>query len=71
MMKKLRRFLIIVIIIVSVLGFFFPYPQPHFWWQKIPIFDSIFGFIGCIVIILASKWIGHTWLMKQEDFYDQ
>ncbi len=71
MVKKLRLSLLFSIVIVSILGFIFPDHHPHFWWQKIPIFDVVFGFIGCIVIILVSKWIGHTWLMKPEEYYDE
>ena len=52
------------------LGFFFPNPQPHFWWHYIPLFDAAFGFIGCVVIILASKALGHFWVQKKEDYYD-
>lgn len=70
MVKKLRLALIIGILVTSILGFVFPNPLPHFWWQTIPVFDVFFGFFGCIVIILFSKWIGHIWLMKDEDYYD-
>lgn len=70
MIKKFRLALIVCIILVSALGFLFPNPNPHFWWQTIPVFDVVFGFIGCIVIILVSKWIGHLWLMKDEGYYD-
>jgi hypothetical protein len=52
------------------LGFFLPNPQPHFWWHYIPVFDAVFGFIGCVVIILASKALGHFWVQKKEDYYD-
>ena len=68
--RKLRRWLYIGIFMVCLLGFVFPNKHPHFWWQKIPVYDAIFGFIGCIAIILFSKWLGHAWLMKDEDFYD-
>ena len=70
MKKKLRYILIGSILLSCVLGFIFQNPHPHFWWQKIPIFDVLFGFIGCIVIIVVSKWLGHHWLMKDEDYYD-
>ncbi|MCP4753876.1 MAG: hypothetical protein GY866_23575 [Proteobacteria bacterium] len=70
MIKKLRLILIVSIILIGALGFVFPNPSPHFWWQTIPVFDVAFGFFGCILIVLASKWIGHKWLMKSEDYYD-
>lgn len=42
----------------------------HFSFEALPAFGSIFGFVTCILIILASKFIGHLWLMKKEDYYD-
>lgn len=34
-------------------------------------FWSFFGFFGCVAIILASKWFGHSGIMKWEDYYDE
>ena len=36
-----------------------------------PAFWAIFGFIGCAVIIIASKWFGHAGIMQREDYYDE
>ncbi len=58
------------IICVCILGFLFPCEHPHYFWQKIPIFDAIFGFIGCIVLILFSKGIGHHFLQREENYYE-
>jgi hypothetical protein len=46
------------------------HPHPHFWWENIPVFSAIYGFIGCVVIIIGSKALGHHWLQKEEDYYD-
>lgn len=70
MTKKFRLILVACIIITSILGFIFPNPHPHFWWQRIPIFNAVFGFLGCFIIILASKWLGRKWLIRDEDYYD-
>jgi len=40
------------------------------WWNKIPGFYAWWGFLGCVVIILASKWLGKRFIQKREDFYD-
>lgn len=37
------------------------------WWG----FWSIFGFVGCALIIVASKWFGHAGIMQREDYYDE
>lgn len=52
-----------------------PYLVPHVavhhgWWDSIPGWWAIFGFVGCAVIVIFSKWLGHVLLQKDEDFYD-
>ena len=44
----------------------------HTWMEKgIPGFWAIFGLIGCILLILLSKWFGHLGIMTREDYYDE
>jgi len=70
-MVKIFKYLFFIAIGISIaLGFFVSPHHPHFFWEKIPVFDAVFGFIGCIVIILGSKALGHAWLQKDEDYYD-
>ena len=38
--------------------------------ERIPGFWAAFGFIACVVIIIASKWYGHLGIMTREDYYD-
>jgi len=45
------------------------HPQVHFSWQSVPFFSALYGFVGCIMIILGSKALGHYWLQKEEDYY--
>jgi len=46
-------------------------PSVHFIWEALPIFNAMYGFIGCIVIIIGSKALGHYWLQKEEDYYEK
>jgi len=49
------------------------YAVPHhgeYWWSSIPLFYGIFGFVGCVLIIAASKGLGKLFLLKKEDYYD-
>ena len=39
--------------------------------EHLPAFWSIFGFLGCVVIISGSKWFGHAGIMTREDYYDE
>jgi hypothetical protein len=53
-----------------LLSWFFRPEHPHFWWEKIPMFDAFYGFLGCIIIVLGSKWLGHHGIQKNEDYYN-
>ena len=70
MLKMLKFLFFISIGIFVLLGFFVIPEHPHFIWEKIPGFDALFGFIGCIIIVVVSKALGHHWLQKNEDYYD-
>jgi hypothetical protein len=35
-----------------------------------PSFWAVFGFVGCVLIIIVSKWFGHAGIMVREDYYE-
>lgn len=39
--------------------------------EHLPAFWSLFGFLGCVVIVIGSKWFGHAGIMTREDYYDE
>lgn len=41
------------------------------WWNAIPGFYMIWGFLSCVVIIVVSKAIGKLLLFRGEDYYDR
>lgn len=45
-------------------------PHGHAW-DAIPAFYAIFGFMGCVLIIVVSKALGKAALQKKEDYYDE
>jgi hypothetical protein len=47
------------------------HPEVYFSWEALPVFSAVYGFTGCIVIILGSKAIGHLWLQRREDYYEK
>jgi hypothetical protein len=36
-----------------------------------PGFWAVFGFVGCVILILASKAFGNAGIMQREDYYDE
>ena len=57
---------VVEILVVNVLHL----SHPHFWFEQIPAFGSLYGLISCVLIIVVSKFLGKLLLMKREDYYD-
>ena len=66
--KKIAYGMLVLLILAD---FIIPRHEIHFFGDKIPGFWSLFGFISCVLIIVVSKWIGHHWLIRDEDYYDE
>ena len=43
----------------------------EFWFEDLPAWESIYGLISCVVIIIGSKLLGKLWLMRPERYYDR
>ncbi|HXV62638.1 MAG TPA: hypothetical protein VEK15_18200 [Vicinamibacteria bacterium] len=43
----------------------------EFPWHRFPSFDFVYGLLGCAVIVLVSKWLGHAFLQRDENYYDE
>jgi len=39
-------------------------------WEKLPAFYAIYGFIGCVVLVLTAKEMRKV-LMREEEYYDE
>ena len=37
-------------------------------WENLWGFYPLYGFVGCVVLVLIAKWM-RTWLMRPEDYY--
>ena len=56
--------------LVLALGIMAHPAKVDYVWEKLPIFEAGFGFFGCLVILFGSKALGHLFLQKKEDYYD-
>lgn len=68
--KTLERIAYVILALTVVLDLFIPRDHVYFFWDEIPGFSAVYGFISCIVIIIVSKALGHYWLSRPEDYYD-
>ena len=41
------------------------------YWYQFPGFYAALGFVGCIAIVVVSKWLGKVWLQRPENYYGE
>jgi uncharacterized membrane protein len=72
--RKIKRIFYISLVLIAVAEiaviYVFHLGHGHFFFENLPAFGSVYGFISCVLIIVVSKFLGHMWLMKKEDYYD-
>lgn len=56
--------------IIFFISLFTPTHEIHFFWEKLPVFNVLFGFFGCALIIFVSKKLGKLFIQRREDYYD-
>lgn len=69
-MERLKILFGICLVAVVLSDFLIPREHVTFFWDGVPGFSAIYGFMACVLIIVVSKFIGKRWLMKPEDYYD-
>ena len=69
--KKLRLAMYISLGIAVALNLFIRPHEPHFVVDAWPGFWALFGLVGTFVLVKLSKGSAHTFLGKDEDFYDR
>lgn len=42
----------------------------HFHFEDMPGWGAVYGLLSTLAIILVSKFIGHAFLMRKEDYYE-
>lgn len=60
-----------VLIILDAIPAIVDKEHAHTQAEHLPAFWAIFGFVGCVVLIIVSKWFGHAGIMQREDYYDE
>jgi hypothetical protein len=69
LVSYLLRLLFDALKLPAMAAWFHAHP-PHFWFEWIPAWGSLYGLASCVAIIIVSKFIGKAWLMRREDYYD-
>jgi phosphoglycerol transferase MdoB-like AlkP superfamily enzyme len=59
-----------LLILIPVFDFTVERHNAHFFGDTIPGFWSLFGLLICLGMVYFWKWLAHTWLERDEDYYD-
>ena len=72
-LKYVNRICYVLLAFTAVTGSLITWGNHHAHTQieQYPFFWSAFGFFSCTIIIIVSKWFGHSGVMVKEEFYDE
>jgi hypothetical protein len=65
----LKRLLVVLAALSIPAGLFIKHEHAVFLWHKIPSIDTLFGFLGAMLLIVGARLLAHL-IQREEDFYD-
>ena len=69
--KGLKKLMFVSLGVLVLLNVFIQAPHPHFDLEKLPGFWALFGLIVAVVLGKLAKGAAHTFLGKDEDYYEK
>jgi hypothetical protein len=71
-MKTWHKLILALLTIASILAGLSMHHEPghSHWWNTFPIFWILFGFIGCVALIVFAKILLAPIIYKKEDYYN-
>lgn len=66
--KMLKVFYVICALLV--IADFIVHRHIYHDWEKIPAFYAIYGFVGCVLLVVIAKEMRKV-IMRKEDYYDE
>lgn len=67
MIDKLTMVLVASLVLLTVIEYLVaPHYRPVFPWHHVPGFMAIIGVVSCMVVVIASKWLGKKVLQRPE-----
>ncbi len=71
-LKRVYKVLfVIALIFFFCVGFFVEPHHIYFPWDRLPVFNAIFGLVGASIVIVFSKVVVQWFISKKEDYYDR
>lgn len=53
-----------------LIGDFFIHKHTDFAWEGWPEFYAVYGFVACVALVLAAKYLLRPIVKRREDYYD-
>jgi hypothetical protein len=69
-LKTLKKVLIAYLVVLVLFDVALPRHDAHYIIDKVWAFWTIFGIVGCFLLIKVGKGIAHAFLSKDEGFYE-
>jgi hypothetical protein len=60
----------ILFLVTLVLEFTYLADYDSHWWNSVPAFYALFGFIGTVVIVYVAKFIAKNIVNRDINYYD-
>lgn len=60
----------VVIALSILLEFFVVEHHAHYWWHSFVGFDAIFGFLGCLLLIIVAKGPVTHLVQRDIEYYE-
>ena len=67
--KRLLMGFYLFLVLLIVADLFVP-KHPFFPWEGYPSFYGAYGFVACVSLVLAAKYILRVLVKRKEDYYD-
>lgn len=70
--KNVKRLLVsfFSFLIFLLVADFFIHKHGDFGWENWPEFYAVYGFVACVALVLAAKYILRPLVKRREDYYD-
>jgi hypothetical protein len=68
--RTLRNLMFASLGLLVALNLFITPHDPHFGLDKFPGFWALFGLLGAVILVKGAKGAAHTFLGRNEDFYE-
>lgn len=68
-MKTIYWIILAAVLAVTLVAQFLT--DPYYWWDRIPGYFAVFGFVGCLLIMFVAKLIGHIMVSQKPDYYKE